>query len=74
VILGEQTIWLAPRATAFTAVCDACLSGEGDLEDYLGARVSGTLRLDAARGSAVCRRGHQIRVARVDRSLTGAIR
>ena len=73
-IVGEQTIWLAPRATAFTAVCDACLADDHGFEDYLGASVSGTLRLDANRGSAVCRRGHQIRVERADRSLAGVIR
>lgn len=73
-IVGEQTIWLAPRATAFTALCDACLSDERALDDYLAASVSGTLRLDACRGSAVCRRGHQIRVERVERSLAGVIR
>jgi hypothetical protein len=70
----EQVIWIAPRATAFTAVCDHCLSDQSDPEAYLRASVSGALRLDARRGWCTCCRGHEIRVERVDRALAGVIR
>ncbi len=70
----EQKIFLAPRAVAFTAVCDQCLGEDHSTESFLGARVSGLLRLDAERGWATCARGHQIRVERVDRSLSEVIR
>ncbi len=70
----EQKIFLAPRAVAFTAVCDECLGGDQSTESFLAARVSGLLRLDAKRGWATCARGHQIRVERVDGSLAQVIR
>ena len=73
-MIDEQTIWIAPRATGFTAVCETCLAGQQGLEDFLCARVQGVLRLDARRGWATCPRGHQIRVERADRSLAGVIR
>ena len=73
-MIDEQTIWIAPRATAFTAICDACLDDERSFEDFLAARVSGVLRLEFRHGSAVCRRGHQIRVERADSALSGVIR
>ncbi len=74
-MIGEgQTIWLAPKAISFTAVCDACLGDEHFPESYLNASVSGTLRLEARHGWATCRRGHEIRVERANRSLAGAIR
>jgi hypothetical protein len=69
----EQVIWIAPRTTVFTAVCDHCLADDYP-ESYLSAAVSGTLRLDASHGWATCRRGHEIRVERVDRALAGVIR
>ena len=70
----EQVIWVAPRATSFTAVCDTCLAERDSLEDYLSASVSGSLRLDAHRGWCTCRHGHEIRVERADRALLGVIR
>ena len=73
-MIDEQTIWIAPRATAFTAVCEACLAGQHEVEDFLCARVQGVLRLEARKGWATCPRGHQIRVERVERSLAGVIR
>ena len=70
----EQVIWISPRATAFTAVCDHCLSDEASVESFLTARVSGLLRLEAARGWCTCRRGHEIRVRRADATLAGVVR
>ena len=70
----EQVLWIAPRATSFTAVCEHCLSGDPSTESYLSATVTGSMRLDAKRGWATCRRGHEIRVQRADPALTGVIR
>ena len=70
----EQVIWIAPRATSFTAVCDHCLGDEHSTESYLNAGVSGSLRLEARHGWCTCARGHEIRVERVDRALAGVIR
>ena len=72
--MSEQTIYLAPRAVSFTAVCDACLGRDHSTEAFLSARVSGVLRLEAKHGYATCPRGHEIRVERVDRGLAHAIR
>jgi hypothetical protein len=63
-VLSEQTIYVPPRATAFRAVCESCLAGQLSSRGYVGATVDGSLALDRAQGSAVCRRGHAIRVVR----------
>ena len=70
----EQVIWIAPRATSFTAVCDHCLTDDHSTESFLSATVSGSLRIDATHGWATCRRGHEIRVRRAEPSLAGVIR
>jgi hypothetical protein len=70
----EQVIWILPRATAFTAVCEQCLAEEHSPESYLSASVQGSLRLDANHGWCTCRRGHDIRVERADRALAGGLR
>jgi hypothetical protein len=70
----EQVIWIPPRATAFTAVCEICLEDEHSTEAFLCARVSGALRLDASHGSCTCARGHTIRIERADPALAGVIR
>lgn len=69
----EQEIWLAPRATGFTAVCDRCLE-EQALVGYAGATLSGYLRLEDDHGSAECPRGHRVRIVRAGRALAGVIR
>jgi hypothetical protein len=63
-VLSEQTVYVPPRATAFRAVCERCLDGQLASRGYLGATVDGLLDLDRAEGSALCRRGHAIRVVR----------
>ena len=63
----EQTIWLPPRATSFTAVCETCAAEHG----YLAAQVAARLPLDADHGSATCARGHAIRVERANRDPFG---
>jgi hypothetical protein len=70
----EQVIWIAPKATAFTAVCDQCLEDEHSTEAFLSARVSGSLRLEFRHGSCQCARGHEIRIERADHALAGVVR
>jgi hypothetical protein len=63
----EQTVVLLGRMTSFTAVCEACQEEQlADLlgESWLGARVSGTLRLEDDRGWATCERGHRVLMVR----------
>ena len=58
-VMSEQTVWISPRATGFTVVCDRCVE--------LGATfpsVQATLLLDHMRATIECMRGHQIRVER----------
>jgi hypothetical protein len=67
----EQTVVLLGRMTSFTAVCEACREEQlADLleESWLGARVSGTLRLEDDHGWATCERGHRVRLIREGRS------
>jgi hypothetical protein len=67
--LLEQTIWLTPKTTAFTAVCEACAVDF----DALAARVEGRLLLDRNHGSATCPRGHVVRVERANRDPIGVL-
>jgi hypothetical protein len=61
-VLTEQTIWISPRAVAFTVVCEQCARlGE------LFPSVEGRLELDRLRGRIVCSRGHELRVEREGR-------
>ena len=61
--MHEQTIRIAPRATAFTEVCEACEEEQGDGHPW--ATVSGSLPLGRKRGWARCPRGHALRVRRL---------
>ena len=71
----EQTIWLAPRATAFTEICEACEDEDPGLYRDLHAVVRGHLRLDDAAGWATCAHGHTMRVLRMGRGMpAGALR
>ena len=58
-VATEQVVWISPRATGFTVVCDRCAS----LGETVPS-VQATLSLDHARGTIECPRGHQIRVER----------
>jgi hypothetical protein len=58
-VIREQVVWISPRATGFTVVCERCTeSGDGF------PSVQGTLALEQARGSMSCPRGHEIRIER----------
>jgi hypothetical protein len=65
----EQKVELLGRMTSFTVVCEACQEEQlAALEEaWLGARVSGVLRLEDDRGWATCERGHRVRVIRAGR-------
>ena len=56
----DQTIWLSPKATAFTAVCAECADEHG----FIRAHVRGRLELGRVHGSTMCGRGHPIRIER----------
>lgn len=64
----DQTIWLAPKATAFTAVCAECAEEHG----AFAAHVSGRLDLERGHATTTCERGHPIRVERARREPAGA--
>jgi hypothetical protein len=67
--MHEQTIWLPPRATAFTELCEACEEQHPAMAGSPSATVSGSLRLDADGGWASCSRGHVVRVLRMGLSV-----
>jgi hypothetical protein len=72
--MEAQTIWLAPRATAFTEICDECADEHVFGYGYLGATVRGSLRLEDASGWATCPRGHTVRILRMSaRMPAGAL-
>ena len=71
-MIHEQTIRLAPRATAFTAVCEACAEQGLGAESWLAATVEGRLRIDQRHGTVCCARGHVLRVERATRSAAAA--
>jgi hypothetical protein len=55
---SEQTVFVAPRATTFAVVCDACRA-LGD-----GRQLGGSLPRDLEVGAFRCRNGHRLRVVR----------
>ena len=71
----EQTIRVAPRVTAFTAMCEACAATCNGADGWLACRVEGRLRLDQKHAALTCSRGHSLRVERLPGrhgALTGA--
>ena len=73
--MHEQTIWLPPRATSFTEVCEACEEEHPVFSGFTHATVSGQLRLEDDRGWATCPRGHTMRVLRMNSAMpAGALR
>ncbi len=65
-VLQEQTVWLSPRATSFSVVCQACMELEAG-DGYGAAVVQANLALDVLRGTVECSRGHRLRVEREGR-------
>jgi hypothetical protein len=65
-LMQEQTVWISPRATSFSIVCQACMELEpGD--GYGAAVVQANLALDVLRGRVECPRGHRLRIEREGR-------
>ena len=58
-LLEEQTVWISPRATSFTVICEQCMH-LGETYPTVEARMD----LDVNRATVVCRRGHYLRVER----------
>jgi hypothetical protein len=58
-LLTEQVVWISPRASGFTVVCERC----ADLGETFPS-VPATLALDQLRGTIECPRGHRIRIER----------
>ena len=65
----DQTIWLSPQATSFTAVCAECAAEHG----FLAAHVEGRLELERAHTADTCGRGHAIRVERANHEPIGVL-
>jgi hypothetical protein len=64
-MIHDQVVTIASRATAFTAVCGTC--AELDLAaGWESSTFAGRLDVDSAEGVFLCRRGHQVRVARAE--------
>ena len=61
--MDEQTIWLAPRATHFAEVCEACAEEHREL--FLAVTVVGDLAAGESSGWVECPRGHRLRVRRM---------
>ena len=61
--LPEQVVLISPRASFFTAICDACVD-VNTREGYSGSTFAGRLDLDLDHAWFLCRRGHSIRVER----------
>jgi hypothetical protein len=58
-VLAEQVVWISPRATGFTIVCERC----AELNENFPS-IHGTLSLEHLRGTVECPRGHQVRIER----------
>ncbi|MDX6493124.1 MAG: hypothetical protein QOK32_876 [Gaiellaceae bacterium] len=61
-LLEQPVVLLPARATTFTVICARCTDEHP--QEFLRATVTGTLRLEAAHGSAFCPHGHEVRVER----------
>jgi hypothetical protein len=71
----EQTIWLAPRTTGFTEICEQCEEEDPGLYRDLHAVVRGHLGLERQNGWATCPKGHTMRVLRITAATPpGALR
>ena len=60
-----QVLTISRGATAFTAVCEVCL-GIDTAVGLSASTFAGRLDPDLEEGVFLCRRGHQVTVARAD--------
>jgi hypothetical protein len=69
----EQTIWLAPRATRYAEVCEACADEHPEI--FVAVTVVGALGQEHGHGWGECPRGHRMRVLRMNAAMpAGALR
>ncbi len=60
-----QVLSIPRTATAFTAVCEVCL-GIDTAVGLSASTFAGRLDADLEQGIFLCRRGHHVRVVRID--------
>jgi hypothetical protein len=60
-----QVLSISRAATAFTAVCEVCL-GIDTAVGLSASTFAGRLDADLEAGVFLCRRGHQVRVVRIE--------
>jgi hypothetical protein len=60
----EQVVAIAAEASSFTIVCTRCAALDA-AEGSSGSTFAGRLDLDLDHGVFLCRRGHAVRVERV---------
>jgi hypothetical protein len=65
VIEPAQVLSISRTATAFTAVCEVCL-GIDTAVGLSASTFAGRLDADLEQGIFLCRRGHHVRVVRID--------
>ncbi|HZP71818.1 MAG TPA: hypothetical protein VFA97_00415 [Gaiellaceae bacterium] len=68
----STTVWLAPSATTFSCLCEACLeeartSGVLFADALMLASVRGTVSADADVSTRRCRAGHELVLRRIER-------
>jgi hypothetical protein len=71
----ENAVWISPKATSYSCLCESCLElvrcGGGSLVDAVRtASVRGRLATDTDVGFIHCSAGHELVVRRVDRPST----
>jgi hypothetical protein len=74
-VKAGNAVWIAPSATAFSCLCEACLDHARDdtgsfLEAVRAANVRGRLPTDTDVGFVHCAAGHKLVVRRIGRPRT----
>jgi hypothetical protein len=67
----EQVVEISASDTSFTATCEACAT-QDSADGFSRSTFAGGLELDLDHGTFLCRRGHQVRVQRVERAAAAA--
>jgi hypothetical protein len=69
-MLGGQVVTISSRTTSFTVVCERCSeldeAGGCTVVGYGGSTFAGRLDLDLGHGTFLCRRGHAVRIERIE--------
>ena len=67
---SAQIVLIAAPATSFTAVCELCLALDASA-GWSRSTFAGRLDADLDGGTFLCRRGHPLRVERLERPAEG---